>query len=163
MPRFFHTHAWSNMFGGKRAKKWDQLYKFGTIELTFSDWPIFSRPYGSATIITYSEQFHWVFKIEHWFRRISEPIVTRFLNLWIRSNSESIFCFLSESEDNSEWITELAMNQNKSVPNVTVIRFWLPLLTKPIKNLQSSVGIGRFLSVILGNDSFWFFPIVFDR
>ena len=37
---------------------------------------------------------------------------------------ESIL-YNSDSEDNSEWITELTLNQTNAVQNVTWIRLWL--------------------------------------
>ena len=44
---------------------------------------------------------------------------------WIRAKFRENNKFYSESEDDSEWITELALNQTNSVQNVTWNRLWL--------------------------------------
>ena len=44
---------------------------------------------------------------------------------WFRAKFRETILSSSESEDNSEWITELALNQTKSVQNATWISLWL--------------------------------------
>ena len=68
--------------------------------------------------------------------------------------------FFSESEDNSKWITELAMNQTNSVPNVTWIRFWLTPTDQTDQKHSNWCGKWPFST---GNFRKWFYLIVFDR
>ena len=75
----------------------------------------------------------------YWFRTISEKILVLVLIqkdfrfncevisdlLWNRAKFRENILYSSESEDNSEWINELALNQTNSVQNATWIRLWI--------------------------------------
>ena len=78
---------------------------------------------------------------KNWFSTISEKVQISVLiqkdfktNCWVISDSPSakfiktraeFFGWVSESEDKSEWFTELALNQTSSGQNMTRIRLWL--------------------------------------
>ena len=72
------------------------------------------------TFISDSEHFQRNFKvlvlIQKDFRTNCE-VISEFL--WIRAKFRENIMYSSESKDNSEWITELALNQTNSVQNVT--------------------------------------------
>ena len=51
--------------------------------------------------------------------------------------------FHSESEDNSEWIAEIALSQTNSESNVTWIRLWLST------EFALALGMGRQLHMTL--------------
>ena len=77
---------------------------------------------------------------QYWFKTISEKILVLVLIqkdfrfncevlisdlLWNRATFRGNTQYSYESEDNSEWINELALNQTNSVQNATWIGLWI--------------------------------------
>ena len=99
---------------------------------------------------------------QYWFRTISEKFQALVLTQKdFRTNSQvislnkknfrEIFLYSSESEDTSEWITEIALNQTNSEQNVTWIRLWLR------SDFVWVLGTGVFLN--LYKDYIWFHSV----